>query len=242
MSNSNLGTRIRRLRLKHPYTQGEVESKIGISSGMVSHWERGTRKPSPENLKKLEHLLGPLDTAIDFDGEFGRWLDKEIKTRSINRNELARLSGIHWGTIDNILAGKVTSPRGETMRKLAGALGRSEKESVGSEVIEETERSNEIPGLGSFEEFSPYEEGEIPDCAGVYVLYDAAERPIYVGKSKKISRRLKDHQDKFWFKEPIVKQAAYIEVPEADLRGRLEQILIKFLKKNVVVNIHHVDR
>ena len=128
------------------------------------------------------------------------------------------------------------------MRKFAEALGHSDKDSVVREMIDETERSNEIPGLGSFEEFSPYEKGEIPDCAGDYVLYDVADRPIYVGKSRRISDRIKYHQDRFWFKEPTVEKAAYIEVPDDDLRGKLEKILIKFLKSNAVLNKHHAGR
>ena len=80
------------------------------------------------------------------------------------------------------------------MKKLADALEHGEMDSVGSELTKEIEGSNTIPGLGTFEEFSPYEEGEQPDCAGVYVLYDGADRPIYVGQSQDISTRIKQHK------------------------------------------------
>ncbi len=209
---------------------------------MVSHWEKGS-SPSPENRKKLEDLLGTYDAEIDFEGEFGRWLYREITKNGISPSELSQKSGLHPATIDNLIKGKVANPRSKTMEKLAKALKQGD-ESVVSEIIEETKRNNEIPGLGSFENFSPYVKDEIPDCAGVYVLYDIADRPIYVGQAKSIYDRIKYHQDRFWFKEPIVKQGAYtyIKVPDEDLRGKLERILIKFLKSNAVVNQHHTER
>lgn len=242
MYDNDIGDWIKKSRLRYGWTQAEVAGKIGVNIGVVSHWERGTRQPNTENRKSLEDLLGPIDTAIDFDGEFGRWLNQEIEKQNISRNELSQKSGVHPVTIDNLIRGRTENPHSETMRKLAGALGHSEKESVGSEVIEETERSKEIPGLGSFEGFSPYVKGEIPDCAGIYVLYDVTDRPVYVGQTKEISRRIKEHHDKFWFKLPIVEKGAYIEVPDKDLRVKLEKFLIKFLKNIAVINKHHADR
>ena len=246
MHDNDLGDWIRKSRLQRGWTQAVVAEKIGVpkaNGGLVSNWETTTRKPSEMYRKKLEDLFGAMDAEIDFDGEeFGRWLDKEIKNQSTSSTELSEKSGIHQVTIDNIIRGKVANPRSKTMKRLAEALGHSQKKSVGSEVIEETEKNNKIPGLGSFENFSPYDKEEIPDCPGVYVLYDISDRPIYVGKGKKISDRIKRHQDKFWFKEPIVTEGAYIEIGDDDLMGQLEKILIKFLKKNAVVNQQHAER
>jgi hypothetical protein len=42
-----------------------------------------------------------------------------------------------------------------------------------------------IIGLGSLTDFDPYETQDWPQCAGVYVLYDISQRPIYVGKAEK---------------------------------------------------------
>jgi len=239
---NKFGNWIKMSRLQAGLTQAAVEKEIDASSGMVSHWENG-KSPSSEYRKKLEKLFEPIDAGSSFDGEkFGKWLDQEMRKKPINRIKLSQKSGVHPATIDNLITGKVANPRSETMRKLAEALGHSQKDSVASEVIEETKRNNEIPGLGSFENFSPHVKDEIPDCAGVYVLYDIADRPIYVGQSESICGRIKNHQDRFWFKEPIVKQGAYIKVPDDGLRKQLEKILIKFLKSNAVLNQHYTER
>jgi len=39
--------------------------------------------------------------------------------------------------------------------------------------------------MGHLEEFYPYGVSEAPDKKGVYVFYDAFERPVYVGKAVK---------------------------------------------------------
>jgi hypothetical protein len=41
---------------------------------------------------------------------------------------------------------------------------------------------------------------------------------------------------------PIVVTAAYIKVPEGELRKKFETILIRFLKRNAVINKQNVDR
>lgn len=242
MSNSNLGERIRRARLKNDYTQAAVAEKLGVNPGIVSHWENETRRPNLENRRKLEELLGLLDAAIDFDGEFGRWLKHEREKQNMTLDQLSEKSGISRGGISHIETGRVANPTSKTMRKLAVALKVSEQEGIANEVIEEVEKSNEIEGLGKLLDFLPFEEKDIPDGPGVYILYDVSNRPIYVGQGQKISARIKFHQDKFWFKEPIVVSGAYITVSDDSLRKQLEEILIRFLKGNAVVNKHYVDR
>lgn len=74
------------------------------------------------------------------------------------------------------------------------------------------------------------------------MLYDVSERPVYVGKSKDIAKRIKSHLDRFWYREPIIQTACYIQVVDSNLRHQLEQVLIKFLKSNAVLNKQSVDR
>lgn len=74
------------------------------------------------------------------------------------------------------------------------------------------------------------------------MFYDISERPIYVGKAQKISMRVKDHKEKFWFRSPVVANAAYVQINDKRLRHQVEQIMIKFLKKNAVINKQSVDR
>ena len=55
-------------------------------------------------------------------------------------------------------------------------------------------------------------------------------------------RRISEHEDKFWFKPPIVESGSYIEIVDKRLRKQIETLLIKFLKSNAVLNIKNVER
>jgi hypothetical protein len=46
----------------------------------------------------------------------------------------------------------------------------------------------------------------------------------------------------FWFKSPIVEKGAYVHIKDSKLRHQVEQILIKFLKSNAVLNKQSVER
>lgn len=74
------------------------------------------------------------------------------------------------------------------------------------------------------------------------MLYDVAERPIYVGEGANIKRRIRDHHEKFWLKSPIVETAAYVKIDEERLRRKVEAVLIRFLKSNAVINKKNVNR
>ena len=74
------------------------------------------------------------------------------------------------------------------------------------------------------------------------MLYDISERPVYVGEGGNVRRRIRDHEEKFWFKRPIVESASWIAVEDSDLRLKIEKTLIKFLKSNAVINKQNVDR
>jgi len=80
----------------------------------------------------------------------------------------------------------------------------------------------------------------------LYVLYDISERPIYVGESNDIRKRIGDeqsgHWDKFWYKKPIVYSAAYIQIEDQELRKKIEAVIIKFMRSNAVINKQGVSR
>ncbi len=109
------------------------------------------------------------------------------------------------------------------------------------ENSKDTAEASRIEGLGSIQDFSPHDEEEWPTTSGVYLLYDISDRLIYIGQSKNIKNRLKQHFEKFWFKSPIVEQASYIEIEDDTLRKQVEAILIKSLKSNAVLNYKGVD-
>lgn len=146
--------------------------------------------------------------------------------------ELSAKSTISSPAIYNIEGGKIQSPQHATQDRLSKALG----ETIPEHVVADTEDSQTIVGLGPLTDFQPQEKKEWPTCAGVYVLYDISQRPIYVGKAERISARLASHEQKFWFKSPIVEFGSFIEVTAKDLRHQLEQALIRFFKTNAVIN------
>jgi len=53
---------------------------------------------------------------------------------------------------------------------------------------------------------------------------------------------MKGHNDRFWFKRPIVERASYIPIKDKNLRRQIETILIKFLKSNAIINKQGVER
>jgi hypothetical protein len=104
------------------------------------------------------------------------------------------------------------------------------------ESKDDAREASTIAGIGELIDFNPYDQKEIPTKAGVYVLCDISQRPIYVGKASKIAVRLNDHSSRFWYKRPLVETGAYIEIGDPLLRDQIETVLIQFLKNNAVIN------
>jgi hypothetical protein len=102
--------------------------------------------------------------------------------------------------------------------------------------------NNEIEGMGSLEDFDPHKDDERPNAPGIYVFYDISNRPIYVGEGESVRKRIRNHNEKFWFKPPIVETASWIKIPNDKLRRQIETLLIKFLKDNAVINKQNVER
>jgi len=152
--------------------------------------------------------------------------------------ELAEKSGISIPAVYNIESGRTEFPRQSTLAKLEKALGKK----FDPEIAEEVREAGEIEGLGDFEDFDPHDEDDWPQGPGIYVFYDISNRPIYVGQSGDIARRLRDHEPMFWFKSPIVYTGSFVRVGDDKLRRQTESVLIKFLKSNAVLNKQHVER
>jgi transcriptional regulator with XRE-family HTH domain len=236
----NLGDRIRISRQRSGLTQNELADKVGVTHGAISHWESGRVVPDDSRVGQLESILGSgisgasgnSDSVANGASIVGAWLSKARQSRGITVPELARKAGVSVPAIYNIESGKAQSPRQNTIGKLERALG----EQFEHEAEEELKQENEIEGLGAFADFDSLDEDDWPTEGGIYVFYDVSQRPIYVGQAKSIASRIKAHQDKFWFKSPIVEYASYVPVQNAKLRDQIERILIKFLKANAVLN------
>ncbi|MEL7430715.1 MAG: helix-turn-helix domain-containing protein, partial [Pseudomonadota bacterium] len=185
------------------------------------------RKPKgpQRKIKDFDHLLNLNDSA------FSNWLRRQVHDSGLSPKEISERSGVSLPAIYNIISGRIANPRSETKKKIASAI----QTNIPKGVTDRIEKDSGIRGLGELIDFDPHLDEEIPKVAGVYVLYDISERPIYVGQSSNIRSRVKNHSQHFWFKQPIVETAAYIEVNDENLRKQMEAVLIRFLKSNAVI-------
>lgn len=239
----DLGNKLRTSRSAAGLSQQAVANRIGVSQMTVSNWERGVSVPSNYELEQLGSFLDlaegyEVTVAGDELSAFGEWLEQTRREQGLTRKELAERSRVSEVQVGNIERGATQNPRADTRRRLQEAL----QVELPPEVEAETVAAAEIPGVGALEDFDPHDRRDWPDEPGVYVLYDISERPIYVGRSNSVSRRLTNHADRFWYRAPIVQTASFVRVDDSDLRDQLEQVLIKFLKSNAVINQQGVNR
>lgn len=58
MSEESRGERIKRLRKSHGLTQQQLADAVGVSKGLVSHWEKGVvSQPQTDALYRLAEVL-----------------------------------------------------------------------------------------------------------------------------------------------------------------------------------------
>jgi len=229
---------IKSYRKKIGLTQADFANLLNVSPAAISNWERG-QEPSEANKKDVEKVLSQYFNSQKSEiSSFGVWL-REYRTKAnLSVPQLAEQSKVSLPTIYNLENGKIQNPQDLTREKLTRAL----KKKLPKNIVEKTKKEQAIEGLGSLMDFEPYADDERPTCAGVYVLYDISQRPIYVGKSKNIKTRLRQHSNgNFWFRQPIVVYGSFIQVEDPRLRHQLEQTLIKFLKLNAVINVQSVE-
>jgi transcriptional regulator with XRE-family HTH domain len=251
MGNITTGERIKRNRIKVGWTQGDLAEKVGVSQMTVSNWEAGKAHPKAEQKAQIFSLLGVAkpagkdtdeETAVETSeagpSAVASWLTKTRLERKMSVPELSEAADVTAGQIYNIESGRTTNPRPSTIQKLEKALNERLPPETKAEIKEEAT----VEGVGEFFEFDPHDKDDWPDVPGIYVLYDISDRPIYVGQGASIRRRIADHEEKFWFKHPIVSTASYISVPDGELRKKIETILIRFLKRNAVINKQNVER
>jgi len=239
-----LGERIRSMRLRMGMTQADLAKQLGLASpASISNYENGTTELRDNTKDNLESVLGSLSEQGSESNDaspssYGVWLRNQRLKKDLSVPELATKAGVSAVTIYNIEGGRIQNPQQATQTKLTKALG----EKPAAEVVSEIEKEASIEGLGKIIDFDPYNDNEWPTCWGVYVLYDISDRPIYVGQGQQISTRLNDHRTRFFFNRPLVEYGSYIKVTADVLRKQLEQVFIKFLKSNAVVNKQFVDR
>lgn len=178
------------------------------------------------------------EIQLEADGSFSEWLRTELERQNISIQELANRTGLSYPGVWNIVRGNTKYPQQATRTKISRALDAQ----VPTEVETEIASSASVSGY-VWTDFSPYDLQTIPELAGIYVFYDVTERPVYVGKSNfSVRGRVRDHQSRFWFKQPLVMRGSFLAVPEKEMCDKIEMILIKFLGNHALLNFKGVIR
>ena len=76
----------------------------------------------------------------------------------------------------------------------------------------------------------------MPISSGVDVFDDRNDHPIYVGQTRNLRRRVKQHEERFWFKKPLIDSASFIPIKDNTLRESVEEALIYLLRSSAVIN------
>jgi transcriptional regulator with XRE-family HTH domain len=232
--------KIRELRIKAGLSQAELAGKMSVTAMTISNWERQRTSPSDSEEDRLKSILGDTDEGTEFLGAspYATWLTKARLEAKLSVPELAQKSGVTPPAIYRIEQGVTKNVRIKTLKQLEDALGTK----LPKDVVEEAQADAKIEGLGQMEGFEPHLDDERPTEPGIYVLYDISNRPIYVGQGDNIRSRIRIHEEKFWYRRPIVESALWIKIPDPTLRRQIEKLLIKFLKDNAVINVQDVER
>ena len=234
-----VGPKIKTARRNSGLSQQELALKLHVAQPTVSTWELGKSKPDRTQMDAIESVLGAITREEESSDQplpaVATWLARALSKKNMTAHELSKESGISAPTIYNLLNGGAQNPQQRTLKKLESALHEKFER-------EDDAGAKEVPGIGELVDFNPHDPADHPNKPGVYVFYDISGRPIYVGKANKIADRVDDHKDKFWFKQPIVETAAYIEIGDKKLRDQVETVLIQFLKKNAVINKNKTAR
>ena len=228
---------LKTLRDKLSLSQAEMAEKLGISQAYVAQIENKAVDLDHSG-KVAEKILEVLSESPvkEKDVDFGEWLLEQRTKRGLSRQELAEKAGVSYLGIYFIETGRTESPQKRTIEALEKVLGKLPRD-VQEEVTESAEGGfGEYQGPFSIEEWKSSVDETTP---GIYVFYDVLKRPVYVGQSGDIRKRISEHSDAFWFKSPLVHTISYIVVKEEKLRRQLEAAIIKIVGENAIFNQQH---
>ena len=206
-----------------------------------------------------------LNPPAKHSPDIGQWLIETRIKLDLSQEALADAANVTQPTVSNIERGKSRNPHRSSWEKIINALtfaaqkasGSSEEGNVGEEAsfrAEEIKREAEevvgnassdanIDEIGSLVDFEPHDDDNLPSEPGIYIFYDVTDRPTYIGQSKDIRRRIRgNHDEKFWYREPIVNTAAYIKIENEAQRKQIEKLLITVLRSHALINKAHVQR
>ena len=223
-------------REKAGLSQKDLADKLGVSQPQVSMWENGLGSPSKETILKIATISGTDIENTTLGSGLGDWLRTVREKAGLTQAQLAAKAGISPIAISFIETGKTESPQTGTLRKLEKILGPLPK-TVSEEVSEERQ-------VESFEFLGPFPREQWKENLGtdkisaIYVFYDELKRPVRIGQTDDLRRRLTEYErDAWWFRSPTAESFAYVVVNDADFRSKTEKLMIKLVGDNAIFNI-----
>ena len=244
-----IGDWIRSNRIANEMTQNDLAKKLGRVGMSISYWENGKGQPNDEDMRVLTKLFGARTKGTPAQLEedsFGAWLRRELKRRDMTLQELSDASGVGIANLSLIQTGKIQRPQRKTIERIESVLKRgsmAKDQGPPEPPPQLSETAGEDLAIGEWLEVGKEDKENWPTLPGIYILYDVAKRPTYVGKGKNIRDRLRDHSSRgWWLAGPTVETIAYIVVKDEKLRSRLEELFITFANGNILVNKNLVER
>jgi transcriptional regulator with XRE-family HTH domain len=185
------------------------------------------------------------------------WLTTQRARAGLTQADLATRAKVTSVTISHIETGATRNPQPAVWQRIVEALrsvsapqpqesAKTTAEAAAKaakEAADAASQESKIEGIGELVDFEPHDEEDLPDEPGVYIFYDVTERPTYIGESGNIRNRIRGkHDEKFWYRPPIVQTAAYIKIDKQEERRKIEKLLITVLRSHALINKAHVQR
>lgn len=234
------GDYLRKLRNSRHLTQEKVAPNLGIEQTRYSRLESGEIEISEEMERKIIDFLGTLDEKTpkpspnlgrNISNSLAEWVRIKREEKGLSARDLAEKADVTKATIQFIETGRTESPQKSTLDSIASVLGplpkRLEQKIHRESLVEDLEFRGAFP-IDGWE--NNVENDKPTPC--VYVFYDEGQRPVYIGETKNLTKRItQHHNDRWWFQSPTAETFAYITVRDLKLRRKIEKVMIKLVGK-----------
>ena len=243
------GSTLSKVMERKEMTNTALARKMKVTPATVAYW-KGCSEIPPKRIAGLKKVLGPL--TIEEGRDPNRWVRgfkrryKALqKEHQFAAQDLADASELNVVTINNILNDVTNSPQERTMVYLDEGLEllKAAFEEGGVSFIEESVDDEALSFLEGTVKLVDPKSAEVNKikAPGVYILYGGHNvtrvqgeklpkfhgAPEYDGRTDSISRRMREHEEKWWYRGVV--WIAYVEVDDAEQRKWLEAILIRLL-------------
>lgn len=184
------------------------------------------------------------------------WVGFRLNELGFSQRDLAREAGLSEVTISNIRRGvhraspisrnKIFEVIGEMPEDWQQAQRELEAQEADIDEPEEIPERVEDDGVGEISEHNPHDQNDWPQGGGIYVFFDRSGRPMYVGESGDIQRRLRnyvnDDRGVHWMRMPIVSSMHFIPIIDLRIRRAVEKAMIRSMSRVLLFNRNHIDR